>query len=357
MCEFHYLHHDAGRPPYADDAEMSPAPAARRARTGIGITLLPVLYQHGGFGGTPPRAEQRRFIRTRRVDRCACSNACAPRAATRGARARARAALAACGLAGAAWRRRSRASMRVDAAAPVHIHIAEQTAEVDALPRLERPAAGRMAARPCARRCALVPRARDAHDRRRRPRAPPRAARSRACAPPPRPISATASSTARALARRGGPLGRGLGQPCLRRRGGGTDAARIQPAPRSCASATCSPMRATLRRDRDAGWRPWPAARRRRRRESRASRVGQQADFVVLDAAHPAHGRAARRRDAVGTRLRQPSTQSRSMMSTGRRRAVSAGQRHDQREADARCVDRAALVPRRALMTHSTSLD
>ena len=35
---------------------------AAAQRAGIGITLLPVLYQDAGFGGLPPRADQRRFI-------------------------------------------------------------------------------------------------------------------------------------------------------------------------------------------------------------------------------------------------------------------------------------------------------
>jgi formiminoglutamate deiminase len=36
--------------------------AAAAADTGIGLTLLPVLYAHSGFGGQPPNDGQRRFI-------------------------------------------------------------------------------------------------------------------------------------------------------------------------------------------------------------------------------------------------------------------------------------------------------
>ena len=63
VCEFHYIHHDAGGRPYADDATLSHCLLRAAARAGIGLTLLPVLYQASGFGGTPPREEQRRFIR------------------------------------------------------------------------------------------------------------------------------------------------------------------------------------------------------------------------------------------------------------------------------------------------------
>ncbi|MBW0003789.1 MAG: formimidoylglutamate deiminase [Hyphomicrobiales bacterium] len=60
--EFHYLHHDRDGKPYADPAEMSARIAAASAQTGIGLTLLPVFYAHGGFGGKPPNDGQRRFV-------------------------------------------------------------------------------------------------------------------------------------------------------------------------------------------------------------------------------------------------------------------------------------------------------
>lgn len=60
--EFHYLHHDADGLPYADIAEMAKRILAAATETGIGITLLPVFYAHGDFGGAPPTAGQRRFI-------------------------------------------------------------------------------------------------------------------------------------------------------------------------------------------------------------------------------------------------------------------------------------------------------
>ena len=63
--EFHYLHHDRGGVPFADPGELAGRMAAAAANTGIGLTLLPTLYAHGGFGGTEPGKRQRRFINTR----------------------------------------------------------------------------------------------------------------------------------------------------------------------------------------------------------------------------------------------------------------------------------------------------
>ena len=34
----------------------------RRPQTGIGLTLLPVFYAHGGFGDRPPSPGQTRFL-------------------------------------------------------------------------------------------------------------------------------------------------------------------------------------------------------------------------------------------------------------------------------------------------------
>jgi formiminoglutamate deiminase len=60
--EFHYLHHDIDGRPYADLGEMAARIAAASRSTGIGLTLLPSFYAHGGFGGAPPTQGQRRFI-------------------------------------------------------------------------------------------------------------------------------------------------------------------------------------------------------------------------------------------------------------------------------------------------------
>ncbi|WP_436643560.1 formimidoylglutamate deiminase [Microbaculum sp. FT89] len=65
--EFHYLHHAPDGRPYDDIAEMAARIAAAASATGIGLTLLPVLYEAGGFGGVPAGEGQRRFANA--VDR------------------------------------------------------------------------------------------------------------------------------------------------------------------------------------------------------------------------------------------------------------------------------------------------
>ena len=60
--EFHYLHHDPNGRPYAEPAAMSAAILEAQRASGIGLTLLPVLYTSGGFGGAEPAPGQRRFV-------------------------------------------------------------------------------------------------------------------------------------------------------------------------------------------------------------------------------------------------------------------------------------------------------
>ncbi|MCX7340411.1 MAG: formimidoylglutamate deiminase [Hyphomicrobiales bacterium] len=62
VCEFHYLHHDVDGSAYADIAAMAAAIAQAAHETGMGLTLLPVLYRFGGFGAAAPSHGQRRFI-------------------------------------------------------------------------------------------------------------------------------------------------------------------------------------------------------------------------------------------------------------------------------------------------------
>jgi len=60
--EFHYLHRDPNGAAYADPAEMAWRIAAAAGRAGIGLTLLPVLYSVGGYGGAKINHGQRRFV-------------------------------------------------------------------------------------------------------------------------------------------------------------------------------------------------------------------------------------------------------------------------------------------------------
>ncbi|UHQ24461.1 formimidoylglutamate deiminase [Lysobacter sp. 5GHs7-4] len=61
VCEFHYLHHAPGGRRYDDPAAMSRALIAAASDTGIRMTLLPVLYMTGGFDERPLSERQRRF--------------------------------------------------------------------------------------------------------------------------------------------------------------------------------------------------------------------------------------------------------------------------------------------------------
>jgi formimidoylglutamate deiminase len=62
VAEFHYLHNAPDGSHYSDKAELAHRIVAAASTAGIGLTLLPVLYCHSQFGGTPPTEAQRRFI-------------------------------------------------------------------------------------------------------------------------------------------------------------------------------------------------------------------------------------------------------------------------------------------------------
>jgi len=65
VAEFHYLHHQPDGRPYDNIAEMSERIVAAADTSGIGLTLLPVLYRHSGFLGKPTSDAQRRFLNDR----------------------------------------------------------------------------------------------------------------------------------------------------------------------------------------------------------------------------------------------------------------------------------------------------
>ncbi|WP_213954570.1 formimidoylglutamate deiminase [Variovorax sp. dw_954] len=129
VCEFHYVHHDADGQPYADDATLSLALLSAARRAGIGLTLLPVLYQTSGFGGLPPNDGQKRFIRStdsmlRLLERL--KPACDAQGVRLGLAPHSLRAVPPDGL------REALAGLNaIDSTAPIHIHIAEQTKEVD----------------------------------------------------------------------------------------------------------------------------------------------------------------------------------------------------------------------------------
>jgi formiminoglutamate deiminase len=120
VAEFHYLHHAPDGTPYDDIAEMAARIGAAAQAVGIELTLLPVFYAHAGFGGVPPAPGQRRFVNSldayeRLYARCAGISAAG--VAPHSLRAVTPEELIA--LTGIAGDR------------PLHIHIAEQTGEVE----------------------------------------------------------------------------------------------------------------------------------------------------------------------------------------------------------------------------------
>jgi formimidoylglutamate deiminase len=60
--EFHYVHHDPAGRQYSNPAELTTRVVAAAERSGIALTLLPVFYAQGGFGGAPANEGQRRFL-------------------------------------------------------------------------------------------------------------------------------------------------------------------------------------------------------------------------------------------------------------------------------------------------------
>ncbi|HEU0201055.1 MAG TPA: formimidoylglutamate deiminase [Burkholderiaceae bacterium] len=126
VCEFHYLQHDADGRAYADPLALSWAVADAAADAGLGLTLMPVLYERAGFTQPALRPDQRRFATS------APSIWAAAQAIAASGRALVRPGLAIHSLRAAAPE--SITSLRRLAEGfdgPLHIHVAEQTAEVD----------------------------------------------------------------------------------------------------------------------------------------------------------------------------------------------------------------------------------
>lgn len=124
--EFHYLHHAADGSAYANRAEMAERIAAAAQGSGIGLTLLPVFYAHADFGGAPPNPAQRRLIHD--VDGFAeLLQGC-----TRALEGIDDAVLGIAPHSLRAVTGDELAALLPLTTGPVHIHIAEQTREVDA---------------------------------------------------------------------------------------------------------------------------------------------------------------------------------------------------------------------------------
>ncbi len=125
--EFHYLHHQGGGSTYDRLGEMSERVAAAAGTSGMGLTLLPVAYQFGGCDGRALGAGQIRFGND--LDRFAilCEQARSSLAALPDD--------AGFGVAPHSLRAVGRDALGEIAAlsggGPVHMHLAEQVAEVE----------------------------------------------------------------------------------------------------------------------------------------------------------------------------------------------------------------------------------
>ncbi len=127
VAEFHYVHHQPDGTPYADIGEMSARIVAAAEASGIGLTLLPVLYQQAGCDGAPLAPGQVRFGNS--IDRFANLHARAgqivaalPPDAGLGVAPHSLRAVSRDGLA---------AAVTLSPDAPLHMHLAEQVGEVE----------------------------------------------------------------------------------------------------------------------------------------------------------------------------------------------------------------------------------
>ncbi|MFT5506618.1 MAG: formimidoylglutamate deiminase [Gammaproteobacteria bacterium] len=127
--EFQYLHHQSDGKPFDDRSEMSQQCMQAASEVGIGFTALPVLYQYGGFGSQPSLDGQKRFLNN--ADEfgeivLALQNSCRDNKNN------------SVGIAAHSLRAVDQSllaevinNLGVDNLAAIHIHIAEQTKEVD----------------------------------------------------------------------------------------------------------------------------------------------------------------------------------------------------------------------------------
>lgn len=130
VAEFHYLHHDTDGNTYPQLSAMAKSIFNAAKSSGIGLTILPVLYRFSGFGKLSPNDGQKRFINS--VEQfnqlvTECSQLCKTQSNTN------------LGIAPHSLRAVDKDSLleavehvrAIDAKAPIHIHIAEQQKEVN----------------------------------------------------------------------------------------------------------------------------------------------------------------------------------------------------------------------------------
>ena len=124
ICEFHYLHHAPDGRAYDDPLTMTWTLVEAARDAGIGLTVLPVLYERAGFNAQVLRDDQRRFATDaawilaaqKRIGEASSGSLVNTGVAIHSLRAA---------------RPESIAALVDQAEGPVHIHVAEQTGEVD----------------------------------------------------------------------------------------------------------------------------------------------------------------------------------------------------------------------------------
>jgi len=130
VAEFHYLHHKINGSNHATLSAMAETLFKAAKTSGIGLTMLPVLYQFSGFGAHAPNDGQKRFINsTAQFNQLVsdCFKLSEQYSNTN------------VGIAPHSLRAVDQKSLRqavdhvrnLNAKAPIHIHIAEQQKEVD----------------------------------------------------------------------------------------------------------------------------------------------------------------------------------------------------------------------------------
>ncbi|MFN4191299.1 MAG: formimidoylglutamate deiminase [Tabrizicola sp.] len=125
VCEFHYLHHPVGGGTHADPAEMSARIAEAARETGLGLTHLPVIYEQGGVDGRALAGGQLRFGSSPE------DFAALLEGAGRALSGLPDAVLGVAPHSLRAVRRETLASVAGMTRGPIHMHIAEQLAEVE----------------------------------------------------------------------------------------------------------------------------------------------------------------------------------------------------------------------------------
>jgi formimidoylglutamate deiminase len=136
VAEFHYLHRPSGGAHYAGANLLWEAIGEAAALAGIGLTFLPTLYQSSDFGGAPLRPEQARFaLQTDDFLRAIEDRIGAERRGGAGV-VRTGAAFHSLRAVPLDQLREAALALRaIDSSLPVHIHVAEQSLEVRACER------------------------------------------------------------------------------------------------------------------------------------------------------------------------------------------------------------------------------